>query len=1218
MRRGILGFFLCALLGVIGSLGLPSSHASAAVGINPTLTFQGKIVNANGTNVADGNYNMEFKIYQDGNSSGVGSTLKWTEDYLVGGTPVTVTNGTFSVQLGSLTSFGASVDWNQSVLWLSMQLGNTSTCTITTTFQSNCGGDGEMTPYIRLTASPYALNADKLDGIDSASFAQLTASQTFTGTEIFKPTTNSTTAFQIQNSSGADILNVDTTDANLITNPGFEVNATGWAAAGTTAPTRDTTNKYLGFGSGTVAAVTAAGEGFKQTLATTLTNGTYTISWYDRMISGPAFTDVMAAYSVTGGAPTNCTGINTQTVVTTGWTRHWCTFTVTGASAANYITIRQVAGSTSRTWNIDAVQIESGSVPTGYAAGGFLLNGNITSPLTIKNTEDSTTALTVENAAGSDIFNIDTLNSGIAASVDLTLNAQSDLRFADSDSSNWVAFQSAATVSSNITWTLPSADSAGCLQSNGSGTLSFAACGDTNIQTFAANGTYTLPTGALMLIIETWGGGGGGGGGTGGTTAAVRSGGAGGGGGSYNTVDISATSIGSPGATVQVTIGAGGTAGNAGSSAVGTDGGAGGRTCFSTSASCAGTIYLSSYGGGGGNGDGTAGNGGGGGGGALAVGTTNGTAATGGTGGNPLGAAAGALNSGLGGGGGATAAATGAAGGSSSWGGAGGGSSSSTGAGNSGAGGGAVLGGAGGGAGGTCAITTCTLRQGGAGGQVPGLSGGGGTAGTTAGAAGGAGSAGVGSGGDGGGGGANNSAGTGGAGGAGGARGGGGGGGGAGETTTGGAGGAGGAGYLRAWTLRGSGADLAEIYGTRDQSVEAGDVVCLDPDMVAGVKKSNRPYQNTAFGIISTMPSMVMGDLSDADAKPVPVALSGRVPVKVNLENGPINAGDYLTPSSTPGVAMKATKSGQIIGQAMLSFSGQTAEGVQNQGLILAFVKNQQGNGSSLSDLVTGIGTSQTDQQATDNTKLLLANMVTNRADLQTDTDLSEINTDRLMAGLEVVTPTVVTDTVKSNSLKPSTGQDLTIELETGNKFVVKRPDGSVSFSVDATGGAQFTNDLLALANVSIKGALAVDGNTAFNGEATFGNLATFLNDLVIKGNVDAQGRITFNNDSGGFAVVSQGAKKVKINFKTAFKVAPVITASLFVDENSNAASLDAVEQDLFSQGYNFILSDVGKTGFTIVLNKPAAQDVKFSWNAVSVESPNTIKSPTDTYNPVQ
>jgi hypothetical protein len=62
---------------------------------------------------------------------------------------------------------------------------------------------------------------------------------------------------------------------------------------------------------------------------------------------------------------------------------------------------------------------------------------------------------------------------------DVTLNAQGDLRFADADSSNWVAFQAPATIAANVTWTLPAADgtSAQVLQTNGSGTLSWATAG---------------------------------------------------------------------------------------------------------------------------------------------------------------------------------------------------------------------------------------------------------------------------------------------------------------------------------------------------------------------------------------------------------------------------------------------------------------------------------------------------------------------------------------------------------------------------------------------------------------------------------------------------------------------------------------------------------------------------------------------------------------------
>ena len=41
----------------------------------------------------------------------------------------------------------------------------------------------------------------------------------------------------------------------------------------------------------------------------------------------------------------------------------------------------------------------------------------------------------------------------------LTLQAQNDLRFADADSSHYVGLKAPATVSSSLTWTLPSADS---------------------------------------------------------------------------------------------------------------------------------------------------------------------------------------------------------------------------------------------------------------------------------------------------------------------------------------------------------------------------------------------------------------------------------------------------------------------------------------------------------------------------------------------------------------------------------------------------------------------------------------------------------------------------------------------------------------------------------------------------------------------------------------
>jgi hypothetical protein len=171
----LLGGVTCCLIKSV-------APAAAAAGINQQINFQGRLLNAQGAVVADGYYNIEFKIYQDGDGQSVGDTtgspagsLKWTEDWLnTGGTQgVKIQNGFMSVQLGSRTAFGSSINWNSDTLWLSMQVGNTSNCTITTTFQSNCGGDGEMVPMKRLSANAYSLNSSLLNGLSSAQFLQL-------------------------------------------------------------------------------------------------------------------------------------------------------------------------------------------------------------------------------------------------------------------------------------------------------------------------------------------------------------------------------------------------------------------------------------------------------------------------------------------------------------------------------------------------------------------------------------------------------------------------------------------------------------------------------------------------------------------------------------------------------------------------------------------------------------------------------------------------------------------------------------------------------------------------------------------------------------------------------------------------------------------------------------------------------------------------------------
>lgn len=219
---------VCSLLLVAISTVLLSytPQAHAATGINQTINFQGRLFNAQGAIVPDGYYNMQFKIYQDGPGTAAGNpggTLKWTESWLNSASNgVTVKNGYISVSLGSLNAFGTQVDWNQDTLWLSMNIGDTNaTCTPFT----SCTPDGEMVPMKRLSATPYALNAGKLGGLDASGFIQNRTTLQSSNIAIQSSAVGNVGAV-IQGASGqiADILDVRKGDGTL---------ALGVTAAGT-------------------------------------------------------------------------------------------------------------------------------------------------------------------------------------------------------------------------------------------------------------------------------------------------------------------------------------------------------------------------------------------------------------------------------------------------------------------------------------------------------------------------------------------------------------------------------------------------------------------------------------------------------------------------------------------------------------------------------------------------------------------------------------------------------------------------------------------------------------------------------------------------------------------------------------------------------------------------------------------------------------------------
>jgi len=127
-------------------------------------------------------------------------------------------------------------------------------------------------------------------------------------------------------------------------------------------------------------------------------------------------------------------------------------------------------------------------------------------------------------------------------------------------------------------------------------------------------------------------------------------------------------------------------------------------------------------------------------------------------------------------------------------------------------------------------------------------------------------------------------------------------------------------------------ADYQEMYPVTN-GIEWGDILIPDKDVfvltntasdkVAKLIKSDKPYQSNILGIASNPEDQgdfnTIGHNIDNKDNPHPVALSGRVMTKVNLENGSIDVGDWITTSSLEGVGMKATNSGMVVGMALES-----------------------------------------------------------------------------------------------------------------------------------------------------------------------------------------------------------------------------------------------------------------------------------------------------------
>jgi len=395
--------------------------------------------------------------------------------------------------------------------------------------------------------------------------------------------------------------------------------------------------------------------------------------------------------------------------------------------------------------------------------------------------------------------------------------------------------------------------------------------------------------------------------------------------------------------------------------------------------------------------------------------------------------------------------------------------------------------------------------------------------------------------------------------------------------------------------------DVAEDYPTRDDTIEPGDLVSIDQNERGFVKKSEGAYDYGVIGVYSESPALRLSqdDGLITGGRAIPIALAGRVPVKVSTENGSIKNGDYLTASSVNGVAMKATKAGIIIGQAMESYN---SEGV---GKITVFIKSNSYNGTTAA-LFANIDMNSPQFEEDVLSKLASGSHV--------DGFTSEISTDRLVAGLEIITPKIVTNELIAKRIKAdnieglgsmvagimqSSSQSASVGIESRTDIIesiVSTASGELSLTgLSVDGLATVSANLRVKNNTLVEGILTVI-DTITGKDLIINGLATFFGDVIFKGNVVFGGHPVFGKDTAGIATVKKDSDRVEVVFAKEYDHTPVISASISVDDKDSSD----IEQDILKNNSSYIITKRSTKGFTILLVKPATQDITFSWIALS------------------
>ncbi|MEK7573542.1 MAG: MerR family DNA-binding transcriptional regulator [Patescibacteria group bacterium] len=439
-------------------------------------------------------------------------------------------------------------------------------------------------------------------------------------------------------------------------------------------------------------------------------------------------------------------------------------------------------------------------------------------------------------------------------------------------------------------------------------------------------------------------------------------------------------------------------------------------------------------------------------------------------------------------------------------------------------------------------------------------------------------------------------------------------------------------------------ADFAEYYGT-DGTLEAGNIVVVDQNKPAEevyipllgytskswVKASADPYQKEIIGIISTNPfSEILGqDVFSPDENPKPVALSGRVPVKISTENGSVRSGDPLTSSSKPGVAMKATQPGMMIGTALGDYNNSDPNAV---GTVIVFM-NVGWRDPRIQILADGSISNPyaqfTTEQASQLTGLL-DQTASGSASLDLSSDPLFRDVQNRVSTAET-TLSVLGDRTSTAESQISSLQSSVANLASQSAFLTDMLATMSSSQASESGSFASLSDL-DIGNATISGELKVLGRTTVTDLGVTGNIATGLLsihglDSAVNGGdggatINSIGDLNLqNNGLGGINILSGKvkidtsgnivtdgtitARKIKIDTTTdtdskSLGSGTIAAGDTTIDIDTTAVTNKSkifVTATTKTGGQSLLVTQkTAGQGFTVEVETPYILNIKFDW----------------------